>query len=83
MALPRGRRAALWPRYALGALGLAAMLNCLALDPLLCAAGGPYLGTVPLLFAGSAAGFAAIVLLAEGDGVVAAGDGRADCGKAD
>ncbi|KAL4421389.1 hypothetical protein ABPG75_010680 [Micractinium tetrahymenae] len=82
-ALSRRQRGALWPRYALGALGAAAMLCCLALDSLLCAVGGPWLGTTPLLFAGSAAGFAAIVLLAGGDGEGAAGAGGGGRSKAD
>lgn len=82
-ALSQQRRAELCPRYALAVLGVTAMLWCLALDPTLCAMGGPWLGTVPLLFAGSAAGFAAIVLLAASDGEVPAGGGQGGRSKAD
>lgn len=48
----------------LAALGVSLMALCLPLDPLLCAAAGPWLGTATLLFLGSDLGFAALVELA-------------------
>lgn len=64
--LPRGspaKRQRL-PLLLTAAAAAGMMANCLALDPLLCAVAGPWMGTTSLLFAGSALGFAAIVALA-------------------
>ncbi|PSC76294.1 hypothetical protein C2E20_0581 [Micractinium conductrix] len=81
-ALPAHARVRHLPALALAGLGVAAMVLSLPLDPLLCAAAGPWLGTVPVLFAGCDLGFAALVLLAaDGEGLAAAGGGRAE--KAD
>lgn len=65
--------------YMLAVLGVSLMGLCLPLDPLLCALGGPWLATTPVLFLGSGLGFAAIVGLAAG-GVLGAdrGAGKSD-----
>jgi hypothetical protein len=61
-------------QHLLAAFGAALMALCLPLDPLLCSLGGSWLGTTPLLFLGSALGFAGIVALADG-GALRAGGG--------
>jgi hypothetical protein len=65
------RRQVPGPVLAAGALAVLLMAACLPLDPLLCAAAGPWLGTVALLFFASDLGFAALV------GLAAAGEGGA------
>lgn len=59
----RGRRPGQLLLLLAAAAALALMALCLPLDPALCAAAGPWLGTVPLLFFGSDLGFAAIAAL--------------------
>lgn len=59
----RGQRPGQLPLLAAAAAALALIALCLPADALLCAAAGPWLGTVPLLFLGSDLGFAAILAL--------------------
>jgi hypothetical protein len=58
------RTTQLRPALALAAASVGLMFACLALDALLCARVGPWLGATPLLFLGSLLGFAALVDLA-------------------
>lgn len=58
-----GRRPGQLPLLLLAAAALSLICLCLPLDPLLCPLGGPWLGTVPLLFLGSDLGFAAVAAL--------------------
>lgn len=64
LALPASVQRRQLPLLLLAALALLLLAGCLPLDPLLCAVAGPWLGTVPLLFAGSDLGFAALTALA-------------------
>lgn len=58
-----GRRPGQLPLLLLAAAALSLIGLCLPLDPLLCPLGGPWLGTVPLLFLGSDLGFVAVAAL--------------------
>ena len=72
-----GRRPGQLPLLLLAAAALSLLALCLPLDPLLCPLGGPWLGTVPLLFLGSDLGFVAVAALeAAGTADVAAAPRR-------
>ncbi|PRW32567.1 vacuolar sorting-associated 52 A isoform A [Chlorella sorokiniana] len=58
-----GSRPGQLPLLLLAASALSLIGLCLPLDPLLCPLGGPWLGTVPLLFLGSDLGFVAVAAL--------------------
>lgn len=75
-AAPASARRRQLPALLLAAAALALMLLSLPLDRLLCPVAWPWLGTVPLLFAGSALGFAAVVALEGAEARAGAGRGR-------